>query len=289
MKLARCFWGLLFAVLAVAAVFALVTEKNSLARVELPTPLQRSRPIESGSTAAPTFSSTTIQPISTLPPTWTATIYPSPTTTATATPKPTVSPHSDDDLTNALVIPTQTGTITPVPTAPPLPAVVQTPPAVQSPPTAQPPPVVSTSAEYLIIPAINVTARVVHVGLDASGNMEAPAGWYDVAWYRYGPKPGYPGSAALAGHLDTDTGAPATFWDLDQLVPGQQIIFQTASGSQIVFIVEEIATYPWDQVPLDRIFARSGEPRLALITCGGTWSRLHRNYSHRTIVFARLG
>jgi len=118
--------------------------------------------------------------------------------------------------------------------------------------------------------------------------MAAPEGWYEIGWFRHGPRPGFPGSAALAGHLDTDTGAPAAFWDLGRLVPGQEIIYQTEDGSRLAFIVNEVATYSWDQVPLDRVFARSGEPRLALITCGGQWSQEHRNYSHRAIVYAGL-
>ena len=97
-----------------------------------------------------------------------------------------------------------------------------------------------------------------------------------------------PGSAALAGHLDTDTGTPAAFWNLDQLAPGNQVIYQAKDGNQISFIVNEVAVYPWNQVPLDRVFARDGVPRLALITCGGTWSRQHRNYSHRTVVYASV-
>jgi sortase (surface protein transpeptidase) len=119
--------------------------------------------------------------------------------------------------------------------------------------------------------------------------MAAPAGWYDVGWYRYGPRPGYSGSAVLAGHLDTNTGAPAVFWRLDELVPGQAILYQNQNGEQSNFVVEQIASYPLDQVPLDQIFARGGEARLALITCGGTWSQENQNYSMRIVVYARPG
>ncbi len=140
----------------------------------------------------------------------------------------------------------------------------------------------------LIIPAIGVNAVIVAVGRDANGSMASPAGWFEIGWYRHGPRPGYPGSAALAGHLDTNTGAPAAFWSLNQLIPGSEVIYQAADGTRLTFVVEEVTSYPWDQVPLDRVFARGGDPRVALITCGGTWSRENRNYSLRTIAYGRL-
>jgi sortase (surface protein transpeptidase) len=156
-------------------------------------------------------------------------------------------------------------------------------------PTATPVPTLPARVEpRLIIPAINVDAVVVPVGLDANGAMAAPEDWFEIGWFRYGPRPGFAGSAALAGHLDTNTGAPATFWDLNKLVPGQEVVYQAEDTSRLTFVVDQVATYPWDDVPLDRVFARSGAPRLALITCGGQWSREHRNYSHRTIVYASL-
>ncbi|MBN1315296.1 MAG: class F sortase, partial [Anaerolineales bacterium] len=80
----------------------------------------------------------------------------------------------------------------------------------------------------------------------------------------------------------------ATFWDLNLLSIGDQIIYQAPDGQQSVFIVEETGLYPWDQIPLEKVFSRTGDPRISLITCGGLWSRQYRNYSHRTLVFARI-
>jgi hypothetical protein len=65
----------------------------------------------------------------------------------------------------------------------------------------------------LRIPAIAVDAAVEHVGLTPDGAMDVPASYADVAWYTLGPKPGEPGNAAIAGHLDSPT-ARTAFWDL---------------------------------------------------------------------------
>jgi len=257
---------------------------------------------ESDETAQVPTSTATLQPSSTKQPS--LTFSPTPAKLleisdaemlpATSTPIPTFTPTVSPSITSTEIItavsPTATVEITPLinstPTATRQPAVVQPTEEPTHPPPPPPPP---STAQRLIIPVINVDAPIVPVGLDATtGSMAAPVGWFDIGWYRYGPRPGYPGSAALAGHLDTNTGSAAAFWNLDQLVPGDTIIYQASNGSQLPFIVEETAFYPWDQVPLDRIFARSGEPRVSLITCGGQWSRNNLNYSHRTIVYARL-
>jgi sortase (surface protein transpeptidase) len=213
----------------------------------------------------------TDRPVAAIPTTVTPTTEPTPRFEAIATPtrkpaKPTTTPTLRPTAT--IVLPTSTSTTRPTTAL-----------ALTTPPREEP---------RLIIPALNVDAVVVPVGLDANGAMAAPEDWFEIGWFRYGPRPGFAGSAALAGHLDTNTGAPATFWDLSKLVPGQEVVYQSEDGSRTTFVVDEVATYPWDEVPLERVFARSGEPRLALITCGGQWSREHRNYSHRTIVYASL-
>jgi sortase (surface protein transpeptidase) len=204
---------------------------------------------------------------------------------STATAEPATRQISVATATTGPIRPTDPPTEVPTATAIPT-AETSTPePTVTLVPAPTLPPRVDPR---LIIPALNVDAVVVPVGLDANGAMAAPEDWFEIGWFRYGPRPGFAGSAALAGHLDTNTGAPATFWDLGELVPGQEVIYQSEDGTRLTFVVDEIATYPWDSVPLERVFARSGEPRLALITCGGQWSREHRNYSHRTIVYASL-
>jgi sortase A len=52
----------------------------------------------------------------------------------------------------------------------------------------------------LQIPSIKVDAAIQYVGLTGSGSMEVPQGRADVAWYKFGPRPGDLGSAVIAGH-----------------------------------------------------------------------------------------
>ena len=226
----------------------------------------------------------------------------SPTITPTQTASPTYTPVSNKPtITPSLSPPSKTPTPLLAATTPLIPSSTPSPEAtvtiqtqsatstIVAPRPSAPPSL--TPQRYdrrLVIPVLGIDAPVVLVGVDEYGMMEGPTGWYDIALFRYSSRPGTPGSAAFAGHLDTNTGAPATFWALSQLAIGDEVIYHEIDGTRYTFIVEEVAVYQWDQVPKERVFGRGGDPRIALITCGGTWSRQNRNYSHRTIVYARM-
>jgi hypothetical protein len=50
--------------------------------------------------------------------------------------------------------------------------------------------------------------------------------------------------------------------------------------------VSEIAQYPKEELPFDRIFAKAGDPILTLITCGGTFDRSLNAYDDNIVVYA---
>lgn len=138
----------------------------------------------------------------------------------------------------------------------------------------------------LRIPAIGVDAYIEHVGLTEDLAMGVPSKTENVAWYKLGYRPGERGTAVIAGHLDTVTGAPAVFWRLESLEPGDEITVRGLDGIRRRFIVESRARYLYDEAPVQRIFGPAEAPRLALITCQGAWDRANRNYSHRVVVYA---
>lgn len=195
---------------------------------------------------------------------------PSPTAAVTQAPPPTVTP------TPVLLTATPTATRTRTPTF--------TATAVPSPtPTPTPTPGLPVR---LRIPAIGVDAWIEPVGLTKDQAMGVPSRWEDVGWFRLGYRPGEVGNAVIAGHLDTNTGAPAVFWDLDRLQPGDEIIVVADDGVERVFVVQGADAYEYDQAPVQRIFGPAERPRLNLITCDGAWNRRVRNYSHRLVVYA---
>ncbi len=140
----------------------------------------------------------------------------------------------------------------------------------------------------LKIPKIGINAAVEYVGQDAAGRMDVPKQWYTAGWYRLGYKPGDNGAAVFSGHLDTSSGAPAVFWNLGKLNAGDDLYVVNDTGKNLHFKVYEKTTYPWDEIPLARIFGTGGLAGVNLITCGGTWDRAGHNYSQRTVIYSKL-
>ncbi len=195
-----------------------------------------------------------------------AAVNPSPTVMATQ-PPPTATPEPPT------ATPTATRTLTPTFTVTTVPSLTPTPTPTPGLPVR------------LRIPAIGVDAFVEPVGLTEDQAMDVPSRWEDVAWFKLGYRPGMTGNAVIAGHLDTNTGAPAVFWDLNKLQPGDEVIVVGDDGVERVFVVEGAEVYPYDQAPVQRIFGPADRPQLNLITCNGAWDREVRNYSHRLVVY----
>lgn len=138
----------------------------------------------------------------------------------------------------------------------------------------------------LQIPAINVTAPVEVVGLTPTGAMDVPKQWNDVGWYEYGPTPGEVGNSAMAGHLDSTT-APAVFWRLGSLKPGDKVMVSLSNKQTVTFVVTAKVTYPYNSAPIDKVFGPASTANLNLITCGGSWDAFTKNYSNRIVVYTK--
>lgn len=183
---------------------------------------------------------------------------------------------------SALASPAPIGALQPMPTYTFTPVPSPTPTATVTPsPTPRP-----GLPVQLRIPAIGVDAFIEHVGLTEDLAMDVPSTWENVAWYQLGYRPGERGSAVIAGHLDTVTGAPAVFWALESLEPGDEIFVRGLDGVEHRFIVDFHTRYPYDDAPVQEIFGPAEVPRLALITCNGEWDRVNRNYSQRVVLYA---
>lgn len=138
------------------------------------------------------------------------------------------------------------------------------------------------------IPAIGINTNIEYVGADYDGRMGVPQDFNNVGWYRDGFKPGEKGNSVIDGHYDTVTGAPAVFYNLAKLKQGDYIYVTREDGKKIIFQIEDVQTYPFDQVPLVDIISSSDLSKLNLITCEGWFNYKTHNYSHRTVVYSSL-
>jgi hypothetical protein len=135
------------------------------------------------------------------------------------------------------------------------------------------------------IPAIGVDARVIGLRLDRDGALEVPRSWGDVGWYVHSPRPGEPGPAVMAGHVDSTSG-PAVFYRLGALRPGATIQIARRDGTAVRFRVRRVERWPKAHFPTRRVYATTLRPTLRLITCGGGFDRDTGHYLDNTIVFA---
>ena len=145
----------------------------------------------------------------------------------------------------------------------------------------------SSTPVRLVIDGIAVDAPVEPYGINnRTGQMAVPRNVSDVAWYEYGPSPGEPGSAVLAAHVDLAGQGPGVFYRLRDLEPGEQVTVVYEDVSTQLFLVRARVTYDKDELPLETVFSRDGEPVLTLITCGGGFSQSAQSYDSNVVVYA---
>lgn len=137
----------------------------------------------------------------------------------------------------------------------------------------------------LEIGMLRVDAPVEDYGVARNGEMDVPNNTRDVAWYRYGPSPGEPGSAVLAAHVDLG-GRKGVFYRLGTLEPGDIVTVVYDDGTSKDFRVEARAEYTKEELPIEAIFSRDGDPVLTLITCGGGFNPSLRSYDSNVVVYA---
>lgn len=134
------------------------------------------------------------------------------------------------------------------------------------------------------IPALGVHAAVVPV-LAPGSALDVPADPQIIGWWSAGPKPGSPaGTVVLAGHIDTAERGLGAFAALARAEPGTraEVITPTAV---VPYRIVARTRYPKTTLPTE-LFAPYGSPRLALITCGGTFNERTRHYTDNLVVLA---
>ena len=135
------------------------------------------------------------------------------------------------------------------------------------------------------VPAIGVHAPVIRLGLNRDGSLEVPRRWGDTGWWSGGSRPGEPGPAVIAGHVDSKSG-PAVFYRLGELRRGDRIRVLSRDGTAADFAVKRLERHPKDDFPTAEVYGRTSGPSLRLITCGGAFDRSSGHYTDNTIVFA---
>jgi LPXTG-site transpeptidase (sortase) family protein len=139
----------------------------------------------------------------------------------------------------------------------------------------------------LVIPAIGVRTKLIHLGLTASGALQVPANAGVAGWYTGSPRPGGTGSAVIAGHIDSGSG-PGVFFRLHQLRPGDLIYVLRRHARMAVFKVTAVRMVSKSKFPTAAVYGAVPNAQLRLITCGGTFDPVTGHYLSNVVVFAVL-
>ncbi|MFF7641913.1 class F sortase [Streptomyces canus] len=141
----------------------------------------------------------------------------------------------------------------------------------------------------LLIPKISVDAPFTELAIGPTGRLEPPPA-HDtnlVGWHAKGVSPGEPGTAIIAGHVDTATSA-AVFVRLGELKEGDVFHVDRADGRRASFVVDSVETFEKDNFPSRRVYDDTARPEVRLITCAGDYDHTARDYKDNLVVFAHL-
>jgi len=139
----------------------------------------------------------------------------------------------------------------------------------------------------VVIPAIDVDAKMVHVGLEPNGWMEVPP-----------LRPSLPGTSSARPRAPTvrlwspptsdSKKGPDVFFHLKKLETGDEVRVYGDDGDFATFVVDSKETTAKDELPVDRIWVDSYEPLIRLVTCGGEFDRSTGHYRSNVIVYGHL-
>lgn len=123
----------------------------------------------------------------------------------------------------------------------------------------------------LSIPSINMTTKLLSLGLQADRTLEVPPGdpGSPAGWYNLSPTPGESGPAVVLGHVNATDGGAGVFAKLRELDEGDTIDITRADGSTATFVFQYGEQYAKDAFPTQKVYGNTPGAELRLITCDG--------------------
>ncbi|WP_434056456.1 class F sortase [Georgenia wangjunii] len=127
------------------------------------------------------------------------------------------------------------------------------------------------------------------VGVAADGQMEVPPDANRAGWYRFGPTVGEDaGTAVVVAHSGSHITPRGPLAELHLLVAGDRVRLTRTDGRVLTYEVTDVEVIDKATIDLTAYFRRDGEPRLALITCGGEWDEQAGSYRQNVVATATL-
>jgi hypothetical protein len=160
---------------------------------------------------------------------------------------------------------------------------------------------IGLSGSTLTIPVLGVQAPLVPtgaVGAPDTASLTIPDDVHTVAWWdgtvhdgdriveEKAPKPGQPGVALIAGHVDSAAAGPGALYNLRDLKTGDivEITDSTRTRSSWVVSAPPLTSLKTELPP--SLWVTTGVPKLALVSCGGPFDSATGHYLDNVIVWA---
>jgi hypothetical protein len=137
------------------------------------------------------------------------------------------------------------------------------------------------------LPGSDDRIPVVPISPGDSGTLEPPEKVSNVGWWRGGAALGDgSGTVVLAGHVDAAAQGLGSFAPLWYAKPGQTLHLKGKDGRDVTYKITGTRVYPRTKALPATVFDTGGAPKLALITCAGTFDKKARHYSDTLVVYA---
>lgn len=140
---------------------------------------------------------------------------------------------------------------------------------------------------HISIPAIDVSAPIVPLGLNPDRTLEVPTNLADTGWFTEGAEPGERGAAVIVGHVASLSG-PGVFVRLRDVRPGDVIRIRLRDGTVVRYRARSALVVPKTSFPTKRVYAETPRSTLRLITCSGDLDPSTGQHPDNRIVFASL-
>jgi hypothetical protein len=160
---------------------------------------------------------------------------------------------------------------------------------------------IGPAGSFLVIPTLGVKAPLVPtgaVGAAETASLTIPADIHTVGWWdgtvsdgdgviqEDAPRPGQPGVALIAGHIDSAVAGPGALYDLGELRPGDDVEIIDSRGRSSDWVVSAPPQSRLKTELPSSLWVTTGAPKLALVTCGGPFDTLTGHYLDNVIVWA---
>lgn len=138
----------------------------------------------------------------------------------------------------------------------------------------------------IYIDSLDVSARVLPMGVTADKSIQTPAHPYDAGWYTGSAKPGASGVMFIDGHASGAT-RQGLFAYIDTLSRGDAIRVERGDKRVLRYAVTSVEVVALEKVRMGEVLAGS-DTELVLMACTGKWLKDKQTYDKRVIVRAKI-